>query len=177
MLAGCTTAKPSPSPIEMTASIKDIMSSMIDPSGDFLFASVVEMSDVNGVFLKAPRTDEEWKEVRNRAFILYEGMNLVMMEGRKVAQDGDKSKFPEVELQPEEIQKLIEGDRPAFIRRSKRLQTAAAQALKAIDAKDPKTLFDALINIDHACENCHVRYWYPKDSAVVEDARKRGILD
>jgi hypothetical protein len=163
--------------MEMTASIKDIMSAMIDPGGDFLFESVVEMSDENGVYLKAPRTDAEWEEVRNRAIVLYEGMNLVMMEGRKVAGNGEKSKSPEVELQPDEIQKLIDDDRPAFIRRSKRLQTAAATALKAIDVKDAKALFGTLVDVDHACENCHLHYWYPKDSRAVEEARKRGILD
>ena len=98
--SGCRNAKPSPPPIQMNAAVKDIMDSMIDPSGDFLFEAVAEIGDEHGVTQKAPKTDDEWKEVRNRAYILFEGMNLVMMDGRKVAQNGEKSKFPEVELAP-----------------------------------------------------------------------------
>jgi hypothetical protein len=176
-LSGCTTSKPSSPPIEMAATIKDIMDSMIDPAGDFMFEAVAEIADENGVTQKAPRTEEEWKEVRNRAFILYEGMNLVMMEGRKVAQEGDKSKFPQVELEPDEIQKLIEGDRPRFFKRAKRLQDAAKIALQATDSKDTRALFGAIEHIDRACENCHLHYWYPKDSRAIAEAKNNGTFE
>jgi hypothetical protein len=176
-LSGCTTPKPSPTPIEITATIKDIMDSMIDPSGDFMFEAVAEISDERGITQKAPKTEEEWKEVRNRAFILYEGMNLVMMDGRKVARQGDKSEFPQVELEPDEIQKLIEGDRPRFVKRAKRLQEAAKMALAATDSKDTKALFGAIEHIDRACENCHLHYWYPKDSRAIEEAKKNGTFE
>src|SRR5262245_54161335 len=87
------------------------MDSMVDPSGDFLFDSVAEIADETGVHVKAPRTDEEWAEVRRRALVLLEAPNLLTMEGRKVAQPHERSQNPQVELQPEEIQKLIDGDR------------------------------------------------------------------
>ena len=120
------------------------MDSMVDPSGDFLFESVQEIADENGIREKAPQTDEEWEEVRHRAFILLEAPNLLTMEGRLVAHTNEKSKNPQVELQPEEIQKLVDGDRPSFIRRARRLQDAAALALKAADAKDKDALFKAI---------------------------------
>ena len=41
-------------------------------------------------------------------------------------------------------------------------------ALKAIDSKSAKGLFDAAGQIDHACENCHLRYWYPNDTRAQE---------
>jgi cytochrome c556 len=99
------------------------------------------------------------------------------MEGRLVAKPGDKAAFPQVELHPEEIQKLIDGDRPSFVRRARRLQDAAAMALKAIDAKDKDELFKSIENIDRACENCHLHYWYPNDKRAVEAAKANGILD
>jgi len=34
-------------------------------------------------------------------------------------------------------------------------------ALKAIDAKNVMGLLDAGEGIDNACENCHLKYWYP----------------
>ena len=175
LLPGCS-SKPSP-PIQLNAAVKDIMDSMIDPSGDFLFESVAEIGDEHGVTQKAPRTEEEWKEVRKRGFVLYEGMNLVMMDGRKVAQSGDTSKFPEVELQPEEIQKLIDTDRPSFFRRAKRLQDAATMVLSAVDKRDTKALFSAIEQVDHGCENCHLHYWYPKDARAVAEAKKAGTYE
>jgi len=153
------------------------MDSMVDPSGDFMFDSVAEIADDRGITHKAPHTDEEWKEVRHHALILLEAPNLLAMEGRKVAQSHERSENPQVELQPEEIQKLVDGDRPAFIRRAKRLQDAAAEALKAIDAKDSKSLFHAIESIDKACESCHLRYWYPNDETAQKAAKEQGLVD
>src|SRR5436853_2814096 len=85
-LSACTktqTPAPAASPSPEAATIKDIMDSMVDPSGDFLFESVAEIADTNGVTHKAPKTDEEWKEVRRRAVVLLEAPNLLIMEGRK----------------------------------------------------------------------------------------------
>jgi len=175
--AGCTAAKPPAADMSHAATIKDIMDAMVDPSADFLFESTAEIADANGIKLKAPQNPDEWKEVRRHALILLEAPNLLIMEGRKVAQPGQKADFPEVELQPEQIQTLIDGDRPAFIRRAKRLQAAAAETLKAIDAKDKDALFKSLTNIDQACENCHVHYWYPNDKRAREAAEASGILD
>jgi hypothetical protein len=99
------------------------------------------------------------------------------MEGRKVAQSGERSKNPQVELQPEDIQKLVDGDRPSFFRRARKLQDAAAQALKAVDAKDKDALFQAIGSIDKACENCHLHYWYPNDQRAQQAAKEDGIVD
>lgn len=172
----CRKAPPPPNLLK-PATIKDIMDSMVDPSGDFLFESVQEIADEKGVREKAPQTDEEWEEVRHRAFILMEAPNLLTMEGRKVAHENEKSKNPQVELQPEQIQKLVDGDRPSFIRRARRLQDAAALTLKAVDAKDKDALFKSIDSIDKACENCHLHYWYPNDKRAQQAAKEDGIVD
>src|SRR5262245_17862191 len=179
VLTGSACTKPqSPVPdLLKTATIKEIMDSMVDPSGDFMFESVVEIADSNGITHKAPHTDEEWEEVRHRALILLEAPNLLIMEGRKVARSGEKSKNPQVELDPEQIQKLVDGDRPSFVRRARRLQDAAAMALKAVDAKDTDALFNSIESIDKACENCHLHYWYPNDQRAQEAAKADGNID
>jgi hypothetical protein len=153
------------------------MDAMVDPSGDVLFESVVQISDEKGITEKAPRTDDEWEEVRHHALILLEAPNLLAMEGRKVAGPSEKSKYPEVELQPEEIQKLIDNDRPSFLRRARRLQDAAAMAVAAATAKDKTALLHAIEGIDGACENCHLHYWYPNDKRAQEAAKESGVLD
>jgi cytochrome c556 len=175
--SGCTKAAPPTPDLLKSATIKDIMDSMVDPSGDFIFESVVQIADEHGITEKAPKTDEEWAEVRRHAFILLEAPNLLAMEGRKVAPPGDRSKNPQVELQPEEIQKLIDGDRPNFLRRARKLQDAAALALKAIDAKNKDDLFHAIESIDKACENCHLHYWYPNDKTAQEAAKENGTIE
>ena len=174
--SACTRTQSSAPELLQTATIKDIMDSMIDPSGDFVFESIAEIADERGITHKEPRTDEEWKEVRRHALVLLESANLLTMEGRKVASPGEKAENPQVELQPEEIQKLIDSDRPSFIRRARRLQDAAAMALKAIDAKDRDALFHSIESIDHACENCHLHYWYPNDKRAHEAAKESGLV-
>ena len=155
--------------------IKDIMLSMVDPSGDFLFESVSEISDARGITKKAPKTDEEWKEVRHHVMVLLEAPNLITMEGRQVAPPGTHSKNPLIEKEPEEVQRLLDRDRPEFLRRARRLQDAATLAMKAVDAKDKEALFHAIERIDKACESCHLHYWYPDDRRAQEAAKADGV--
>ena len=104
--AACSRSDPPAADLADRATIKDIMDSMVDPSADFLFESVAEIADEKGVTERAPRTDEEWKRVRRHAVVLLESPNLLVMEGRRVAQPHERSENPQVELQPEDIQKL-----------------------------------------------------------------------
>src|SRR6185295_10268085 len=144
------------------------MDSMVEPSADFIFDSVAQIADEHGITEKAPHTDEEWKEVRRRAVQLLEAPNLLAMPGRKAALPHERSQNPQIELQPEEIQKLIDADHAAFVSRALTLQDAAVTALHAIDARDAKGLFDAATALDNACENCHLHYWYPNDTRAQE---------
>jgi len=178
LAAACSRpAAPAAPDLLRTATIKDIMDSMVDPSGDVLFESVVQIADEQGAREKFPQTAEEWDNVRNHALILLEAPNLLTMEGRKVAAAGEKSKNPEVELQPDQIQKLIDEDRPSFFKRARRLQDAATAALTAVNAKDKDALFKAIEKVDKACENCHLHYWYPNDKRAVQQAKEDGGLD
>src|SRR5678816_4500357 len=96
-------------------SIKDLMDAMVDPNAEYLFDNIVEIVDEQGIIDKTPKTDDDWAEVRRRALMLFEAPNLLVAPGRKVARPGDKAKYPEVELHPEQIQQLIDGDRDAFV--------------------------------------------------------------
>jgi len=157
------------------ATIKDIMHSMVDPSGDFLFQSVQTIADEHGVREIAPHTDEEWENVRERLMVLHEAPNL--LQGRRAARPTERSKNPQVENEPEEIQQLLNADRPTFIRRAQKLQDAATVAMKAVDTKDKDALLLGLDGIDKACESCHLRYWYPKDKRAQEAAKQDGVVE
>ncbi len=157
------------------ATVKDVMHSAVDPSGDFLFHSVRTIADDQGVREIAPHTDVEWENVRQRLMVLLDAPNL--LQGRRAARPRDRSKNPEVESQPEEIQRLLDADRSDFIRRAQRLQNAASVALKAVDAKNKDSLLLGLDGIDKACESCHLRYWYPKDQRAHEAAKQDGVVE
>jgi hypothetical protein len=144
-----------------TATIKDLMDSMIDPSADVVWESVATILGPKGIEERQPQTDEEWTNVRLGALRLVEGANLLMMPGRHVARPHEKSETPGVELEPEEMEKLVNQDRAAWLTRVNALHQVSEEALKAIDAKDAKALNDIGERLDGACENCHLQYWYP----------------
>lgn len=159
------------------ATMKDIMHSMVDPSGDFLFQSVQTISDEHGVREKAPRTDEEWEAVRRHVAVLLKAPSLLTAPGRMAARPRDRSKNPQVENEPEEVQKLVDADRPGFARRADKLRAAASLAMSAVESKDTGALLRALDGIDKACESCHLHYWYPRDKRAQEAAKADGIVE
>lgn len=167
----CARPKPPEPELVTSATIKDIMDALIDPSADYVFESVATIADEHGITQKAPRTDEEWREVRRRVVQLLEAPNLLVMPGRKAARPGERSQNPEVELQPEQIQQLMDADPAAFATRARALQDAALPALRAVDEKNANALFEAAGKIDKACENCHLHYWYPGDKRAQEAAK------
>jgi len=175
-LAGCEqkrAAAPAPPP----DNVKAVMDSIMDPSGDFLFESVVDVSDDKGTRREAPQTDADWAEVQHHLDQLNEGVRRLSVPGLAAAGPGDKSLNPEVELQPAEIDKLLATDHADFLRRAGRLKDAAAEGSKAVKAKDVEGLLKALTAIDHACESCHLKFWYPKDERAHINARLEGVIE
>ena len=144
-----------------SATIKDLMLSIVDPSADVVWESVTTVIGPSGTEEKVPRTDEEWTNARRGAIRLVEASNLLLIPGRRVGRPGEKSEFPGIELEPEQMDVLINKDREAWIRRAKGLHDASLAALQAIDAKDAQKLFELGEGLEMACENCHSQYWYP----------------
>ena len=156
----------------IVATIKDIMDSAVDPSADYIWESVGTEVSAKGVIEKAPKNNDEWKEERRRAVLLVEAANLLIMPGRHVAKPGEKSENPGIELSPEEIEDLINKDRPTFIRLAREFQATAIEQLKAVDNKDLQGLLKTGGDIDTNCENCHKTYWYPNDPAFANQPKE-----
>ena len=159
------------------ATVKDIMHSMVDPSGDYLFRSVQTIADEHGLREKAPHSEAEWDGVRQHLLILSQVPDLFSAPSLRAARPRDRSKNPEVESQPEEVQKLLDTERPDFVIRAHRLRDAASIAMKAVDAKDKDGLRVGLDAIDKACESCHLHYWYPNDKRAREAAKENGVIE
>jgi hypothetical protein len=150
-------------PYTTTATVKDIMLHIVDPAGDLVWDSVATVIDKGGLHETVPKTDEEWFKVRTGVIQLMEGANLLMVPGRHVARPGEKSEAPGVELEPSEMEELINKDRAAWIQHAMDLHNISEKILPIVDAKDAQKLFDIGEGIDRACENCHRQYWYPNE--------------
>lgn len=161
-LASCA-APPPAADYNAVATIKDIMDSEIDPAADYIWESLGTEVSAAGIVERRPQNEDEWKEERRKAVILVEAANLLMMPGRHVANPGDKSENPEIELGPEEIEALISKDRATFIKLAKEFQQTAVEQLKAVDARDIQEMLRTGGDLDTRCENCHKTYWYPND--------------
>jgi len=173
--AACSAPAPAPParkepPFRKTATIKDIMDSMVDPSADFLWESVATIVTKKGTEERRPRTDDEWKAVRRAAITLMEATNLLIMDGRAVAKPGEKSENPGIELSPEAIRRVMDDDPDTLVKLAGALHDAGMKAMAAIDAKNADALSDAGEVIDNACETCHLKYWYPPDAEKIEGA-------
>ena len=141
--------------------MEEIMRYMIDPSADAVWDAIVTEVTADGVFTTEPETDEDWMVLRRYAVTLIEATDLLLMEGRRVAAEGSRSELPGVDLEPEEIEALLEADRASWTAFVAVLHEGGVGVLEAIDSQDVDALLVASAVLDAACEACHVRYWYP----------------
>ena len=166
VVASCSAPEPPASAFRPTASVRDVMHAMVEPSAYVIWNSVAEIVTISGSELIAPETDDEWDEVRHGAIALREATNLLLIEGRPVAYPGETAFDPATELEPDEIEALINGDREAWTERVHELYDVVGLVFEAIDAQDSVALMDAGTEIDIVCENCHLTYWYPEDASI-----------
>ena len=145
------------------ATIKDLMLGLIDTSADAVWLAVTTTVADQGIVETRPKNEDEWMQVRYGALRLAEAANLLLIPGRRVALPGEKSVAPGIELEPEEMQVMIDKDRAGWNQRARALHDAAMLAVKAADARDPDKIFEVGETIEHACEGCHRQYWYPNE--------------
>jgi hypothetical protein len=146
-----------------TATIKDIMLHIVDPAGDMVWDAVATVVDKGGLHETVPTTDEDWFKVRSGVIMLIEASNLLIVPGRAMARPGEKSIAPGVELEPAEMEVLVNKDREGWNRRAKDLHDISVKVLEVVEKKNAQALFDIGEDLDKACENCHRAYWYPNE--------------
>ena len=144
-----------------TATIEEIMRHLVDPAADAIWESVVTDVTAEGVVEHVPESDEDWSVLRAQALTLVESSNLLLMPDRPVAAPGSRSEMPGVDLEPEQIEALLAADRAAWTQFVIGLRASGATVLDAVDRHDVDALLVAGDGLDLACENCHLRYWYP----------------
>lgn len=142
-------------------SIEEVMESIVMPAAQAIWDAVAVDVTEKGTIEKKPQTEEDWEKLRWQAVTLVEATNLLIMPGRRAAHPGAKSENPGAELEPAQIQELLDKQRPAFIAHAHVLHEAAMEALRAVDARNIDGISDAGGTIDAACESCHLQFWYP----------------
>jgi hypothetical protein len=152
-----------PAPFQLTASIQELMDSVIDPAADALWDSVSITQTRKGTVFHQPHSDEQWHEVRRRAIALIEGTNLLMMDGRKLVAPGSSvlDEGTSGVLSAEEGQKRFDSQHATFVQFARALRDAGTQMLAAIDKKDANGMMNAGAAMDSVCESCHLTFWYP----------------
>ena len=80
------------------------------------------------------------------------------MRDREVARPGFRSENPGIELEPEQIQALIDEDPQTWNRMVTDLYRVSTSMLEAVEDRDADRLFDEGGPLDVTCERCHQRY-------------------
>jgi len=143
------------------AAVEEVMRYVVDPAADSIWESVVTEVTAAGTVEHAPTTDEDWERLRGHALTLVEATNLLLVPGRRVAAPGSRSEMPGVDLEPEQIEALLAESPEAWTQFVMGLRESGRAVLGAIEAHDVDALLVAGDGLDLACENCHLRYWYP----------------
>lgn len=141
------------------------MQYMVDPSSTAVWNSVIIEVTADGEHRQAPETPEAWSTLRGHALQLIEAANLLLMDGRRTAPAGTRSDAPGVNLEPEQIDALLAESPDAWDAVALGLADAGDSVLDAVERQDVDALLNAGDALNVACENCHIRYWYPEPSS------------
>ncbi|HWL61567.1 MAG TPA: hypothetical protein VNQ32_02110 [Steroidobacteraceae bacterium] len=155
-----------PAGLKPAASMLDLMHDPIDIHANALWQAVYTTSTEKGTEDVVPATDEEWLALRRQALVLMEAANLLVTEGRPVAHPGQQLEGEQGEgvYTPQRAQTEIDANRPLFLAFSAALQGAAGGLVTAIDARNVEQYLAAGDALQAACENCHLRFWYPEQA-------------
>ena len=149
-------------------SVKELMRDVIDPLSDNIFLSVGTEVTKAGVKEWAPKTDEDWERVEWAGVTLAEGLNALLIPGRRVAPPGTVSESPEHELNPEQIEEILKKEPEVWVGFVHALDDTVQEIQEAIRKRDLKTLNEAGGALDEVCENCHLHFWYPNDKKLIK---------
>ena len=182
LMVGCSPSQP-PTPVAQTlaaqplwgdmksvVSVKELMRDLLDPLSDNIFDAVGSEWSHDQKIERAPKTDADWDKIRIGAVAMAEASYLLKVP-RPFAPPGDdnNSTGPEpMELSPAQIEAKRAKDPVLWDAKIEALRNVGLQVLDVVKRKDVNELWDAAENLDEACENCHLEYWYPGQKALLE---------
>jgi hypothetical protein len=88
--------------------------------------------------------------------------------------DNNNSEGPEApELSPAQIKAKLDMDPVLWNAKIEALRNVNLEVLELVKKKDIDGLWQAEEDLDLACENCHVEYWYPGEPALLRKLDRR----
>jgi hypothetical protein len=134
-----------PPPFKPVADLKQMMNEIIDPAADGVWEASGTITTAEGSYERGPKTEDEWTAARNRAMLLAESGNLLMLVPR--AKDGGE-----------------------WMKLSRALVEKGEASVRAIEARNSKQIFDVGGEVYEACLNCHQQYM-PEIRDAMKNAR------
>lgn len=116
-----------------SATVRQIMRGIVVPASTTVYGAVSTIVSAKGVEENAPKTPEEWFAVGSNAAALVEAGKLLLAEGRAK-------------------------DTGEWATQAHAMMDAAAQSLKAAEAKDADALLASGEVLNNACDACHQKY-------------------
>jgi len=189
VLSGCSSPKPTsvppaaPAPtlwgdMKPVVSVKELMRDMIDPLADNIFDAVKVETTRSGTVEHLPKTDADWEKIRVGAVTLAEGIYLLKVP-RPFAPPGDENNSQGAdasELSPAQIRAKLEADPVLWNAKIEALRNVGLEVLEIVKNRKADELWEAGDNLDQACESCHLQYWYPGDTALLQKI-DRGLRE
>jgi hypothetical protein len=190
LMSACSAPKPTPTAaaqpqtsqalwgdMKPIVSVKELMRDFIDPASDYVFDSIGTVIIKGKVTETMPRSDADWDKVRMGAVMLAEGVYLLKVP-RPFAPAGDEnnSTGPEPEeLSPAQITAKLQKDPVLWNAKIEALRNVGLEVLEIVKKRDANELWDAADNLDQACENCHLEFWYPGEKAFLNKLDRKLV--
>jgi len=150
------------SPYKPTATFQEIMDSVVDPAGDYIWKAVATTVDAKGSHETRPQTPAEWHEFRRHAVLLVEAANLIAVPGRRVAY-GSKTVEDGGPLEVDKIQHRLDTQHDALVGFAGALRDIGVKLLDDADRQDSAAVTEHGGTLDEVCEACHKVFWYPDE--------------
>jgi hypothetical protein len=155
--------------LKPVVSVKELMRDMIDPASDFVFDAIGTVIGKKGVKEIRPHTDADWDRIRVGAVTMAEGVYLLKIP-RPFAPPGDENNSTgadSFELSPAQIKAKLEKDPVLWNAKIEALRNVGLEVMDIVKRRDVDELWDAAENLDQACEQCHLEYWYPSQKELL----------
>jgi hypothetical protein len=171
-LAGCSKkAEPPAKP----ATLHEVMKTEIDVRGDDVWAvgnkHMTEDAGLNG----ATMTDGDWRTLAKAATSLRQAaLELAALpDPIVVVKPGTKIAFEDTDWgdSAASVQRNVDHDPQGVRDLANELAEHMAELTTAANKHDAETAGKLINDLDGICESCHVKYWYPSQSKLIEQIR------
>ena len=178
LLAGC--AKEPETPAKKTT-LHEVMKDEVDTRGDDVWAvgnkHMTEDAGLNG----ATMTDADWATLAKAATSLKEAaLELAALpDPIVVVKPGTKIAFEDTDWgdSAASVQHNVDQDPQGVRDLANSLAQHMTDLAAAANKHDAGTAGTLINDLDGICESCHVKYWYPSQTKLIETIRKTSGID